>query len=157
MDFSSAELSDLAEHIPVAAADRGLLFMADAEFNKEPDVELSAAAVTLDSALALAVGSQAPFITVSETKFYAQQFRAVLTDPGHTVLAPKAEDAIAKAGTHEGEIKILKLRWLAHGFMFEWAAVADWYSDLWRELSEPLLQPGSGGTSSAGIKVPQSY
>jgi hypothetical protein len=134
--YSSAELAALADHVPVAAADRGLLFVADAEFNREADVELSGATVALDSALAIAAAAQAPFVSLSETRFHAELLRSVMTDDDNNELPLRVERVITKAISHEGEIEVLTLQWPAHGLIFEWTAGADWHDELWANLSE---------------------
>lgn len=89
--YDSAELATLVEQIPIAAADRGLLFVADAGFNKEADVELSAATVALDAALAIAAAAKAPFVWLSETRFYAELLRSVMTEEETDELSRKVE------------------------------------------------------------------
>lgn len=138
--YTSAELAALAEHIPVATADKGLLFVVDAEFNKEVDVELSAATVALDAALAIAVAAQAPFVSLSETRFYTELLRSVMTDEESDELPRKVERVITKASFHEGDIEVLTLKWPAHGLIFEWTAGADWHDELWDKLSEATAE-----------------
>jgi hypothetical protein len=144
--YDSAELATLAEQIPVAAAERGLLFVADAEFNKESDVGLSAATVALDAALAIAAATQAPFVSLSETRFYAELLRSVLTDEATDELPRKVERVITKASSHEGEIEMLTLRWPAQGLIFEWTAGADWHDELWDKLSEATSEVSQEST-----------
>jgi hypothetical protein len=95
--YSSAELAALADHVPVAAADKGLLFVADAEFNREADVALTGSTVALDSALAIAAAAQAPFISLSETRFYSELLRSVMIDEDSNELPLRVEGVITKA------------------------------------------------------------
>ncbi|MDQ1059734.1 hypothetical protein QFZ23_003635 [Arthrobacter globiformis] len=138
--YTSAELAALAEHVPVAAADKGLLFVADAEFKNESDVVLGAATVALDAALAIALAVQAPFVSVSETRFCAELLRSVMTDEERNELPRKVERIITKASFHEGDIEVLTLKWPAQGLIFEWTAGADWHDELWDKLSEATAE-----------------
>jgi hypothetical protein len=124
--YTSAELAALAEQIPTEAGHRGLLFVGEAEFNKEADVELNAATVTVDSALAIAVTAHAPFVSLEMSRFSTHVLRSALATDD--VLPEAVEDIIAQAEWHEGDVDELKLRWPAQGLIFEWTAAADWYN-----------------------------
>ncbi|MDN4611470.1 hypothetical protein [Arthrobacter burdickii] len=113
--FNSAELATLAEHIPDAAADKGLLFVVEATFSGQADVELSAATVTLDTALAIAVAAQAPFVSLSTTTFYEDLLRTLMMQDERVELPRKVDRVITGASSHEGEIEVLTLQWPAHG------------------------------------------
>lgn len=130
--FTSAELAALAEQIPVQANQRGLLFIEEAEFNKKADVELSAAAVTVDAALAIAVTAHAPFVSLEISRFSASVMRMALT--ADDVLPEAIERIISQADWHEGDIDEMTFRWPAQGLIFEWTAEADWYNVLCEEL-----------------------
>lgn len=124
--YTSAELAALAEQIPTEAGHRGLLFVGDAEFNKEADVELNAATVTVDSALTIAVTAHAPFVSLEMSRFSTHVLRSALATDD--VLPEAVEEIIAQAEWHEGDVDELKVRWPAQGLIFEWTAAADWYN-----------------------------
>jgi hypothetical protein len=130
--YTSADLSLLAGQIPDQANHRGLLHVEEVEFNKKADVELSAAAVTIDLALAVALTAHAPFVSLQVSRFDASVMRmAMSTDD---VLPEAIERIISQASWHEGDVEELVLRWPAQGLIFEWTAEADWYIGLCEEL-----------------------
>ncbi|UYY83092.1 hypothetical protein OIT41_08695 [Arthrobacter sp. YA7-1] len=134
--FTSDELAALAAEIPTRAMDRGLLYVEDAEFVNKADVQLSSAAVALDSALAIALGSRAPFVSLDVNRFDGELLRLfVANEDGLVELPAVVEGVIDEASSHEDEVETLTLRWPAQGLVIEWTAATDWHEAFWEKLA----------------------
>lgn len=121
----------MAEGLPGRARSHGLLFIEEAEFNREADVTLSGEAVSLDTALAIAV--TAPFISLQVEKLDLQQLAEDLKDEeGH--LPEQLANVITAAQLHDGEVEEVTINWTAQGTVYEWSAFADWHPSFWETL-----------------------
>ncbi|WP_285250238.1 hypothetical protein [Pseudarthrobacter sp. fls2-241-R2A-168] len=130
--YTSDELASMVEQLPAKARASGLLFIEEAEFNREPDVVFSGETVTLDTALAIAV--QAPFVSLQVEKFDGEQLADELKDEdGH--IPEELASVISAARLHEGEVEEVTIHWTAQGMIFEWSAFADWHPGFWETLA----------------------
>ncbi|MCI0142074.1 hypothetical protein KNN17_10835 [Arthrobacter bambusae] len=138
--FTSAELAALAEEIPNKAVDRGLLYVAEAEFVKSADVQLSAAMVSIDNALAIAISAQAVFVSLTVHKFDPDELREVIAQEDGEELPAEVNRLVSAAGSHDGEVDVLWLRWPAHGLIFEWTATCEWRESLFESLDTAMAE-----------------
>lgn len=131
------DLTALAEKAKELAVVHGLLLV-DAEFLKKADVALDNGSTSIDDAVAVAVTSGAPFVSLQMDTFSTVQLRELLAPDDGDDLPAKVQRLITRARTHHGESDAQWLRWVAQGLIFQWVATAAWRDELYENLDREL-------------------
>jgi hypothetical protein len=131
------DLSALAVWAKELVVVHGLLLV-DAEFASKADVALDNASTSIDEAVAVAVASGAPFVSLQADTFSTVKLRELLAPEGGEELPTKVQRFITRARTHDGESDALWLRWVAQGLIFQWVATPAWRDELFENLDREL-------------------